>query len=72
MPHKFNVHRRAHIPKQKHRVTNWAAYNERHCQVADVKTSGWVAVMLNIEPLSRIRGVRFPPKSADADRQMAS
>jgi len=28
MPHKFNADRRAKIPKQKHRVTNWAEYNE--------------------------------------------
>ena len=28
MPHKFNADRRDKIPKQKHRVTNWAEYNE--------------------------------------------
>ena len=28
MPHKFNTDRRVKIPKQKHRVTNWANYNE--------------------------------------------
>ena len=28
MPHKFHANRRDKIPKQKHRVTNWAAYNE--------------------------------------------
>ncbi len=28
MPHKFNADRRDHIPKQKHRVTNWSDYNE--------------------------------------------
>ena len=28
MPHKFNTDRRDKIPKQKHRVTNWAEYNE--------------------------------------------
>jgi hypothetical protein len=28
MPHKFNANRRAKIPKQKQRVTNWAEYNE--------------------------------------------
>ncbi|KKN02199.1 hypothetical protein LCGC14_1120220, partial [marine sediment metagenome] len=27
MPHKFNAFRRDKIPKQKHRVTNWAEYN---------------------------------------------
>lgn len=28
MPYKFNADRREKIPKQKYRVTNWAAYNE--------------------------------------------
>ncbi|MGB7269341.1 MAG: IS5 family transposase [Albidovulum sp.] len=28
MPHKFNADRRAKIPKQKQRVTNWSEYNE--------------------------------------------
>ena len=28
MPHTFNATRRAKIPKQKHRVTNWAEYSE--------------------------------------------
>lgn len=28
MPHKFNAARRHKIARQKHRVTNWAAYNE--------------------------------------------
>jgi hypothetical protein len=28
MPHKFNADRRDKIPKQKHRVTNWAEFNE--------------------------------------------
>ncbi len=28
MAHKFNAARRAKIPKQKHRVINWAEYNE--------------------------------------------
>lgn len=28
MPHKFNADRRDKIPKQKHRVINWAEYNE--------------------------------------------
>jgi len=28
MQQKFNASRRAKIPKQKHRVTNWADYNE--------------------------------------------
>ncbi len=28
MPHKFNATRRAKIPRQKHRMTNWADYNE--------------------------------------------
>ena len=28
MPHKFNADRRDKIRKQRHRVTNWAEYNE--------------------------------------------
>ncbi len=33
MPHNFNADRRDKIPKQKHRVTNWAEYNESlHCR----------------------------------------
>ena len=28
MPHKFKADRRDKIPKQRHRVTNWAEYNE--------------------------------------------
>lgn len=28
MPYKFNADRRDKIPKQRHRVTNWAEYNE--------------------------------------------
>ncbi|GLT11980.1 IS5 family transposase [Sulfitobacter porphyrae] len=28
MPHNFNANRRDKIPKQRHRVTNWAEYNE--------------------------------------------
>ena len=28
MPHKFNADRRDKITKQKHRLTNWAEYNE--------------------------------------------
>ena len=28
MPYKFNADRRDKITKQKHRVTNWSAYNE--------------------------------------------
>ena len=28
MPHKFNADRREKFPKQQHRVTNWAEYNE--------------------------------------------
>ncbi|MFA3921066.1 IS5 family transposase [Ruegeria hyattellae] len=36
MPHKFNASRRAKIPKQKHRVTNWAEYNEGLRQRGDL------------------------------------
>ncbi|MEO9779648.1 MAG: hypothetical protein ABJH07_23700 [Sedimentitalea sp.] len=30
MSHKFSADLRDKIPKQKHRVTNWAKYNESH------------------------------------------
>lgn len=33
MPHKFTAERRDKIPKQRHRVTNWAEYNEGDRQV---------------------------------------
>jgi len=36
MPHKFNADRRGKIPKQKHRVTNWAEYNESLRQRGDL------------------------------------
>ena len=34
MPHKFNAFRRDKIPKQKHRVTNWAEYVDFHAEVS--------------------------------------
>ena len=36
MPHKLNADRRAKIPRQKHRVTNWAVYNESLRQRGDL------------------------------------
>ena len=36
MPHKFNSDRRDKIPKQRHRVTNWAEYNEGLRQRGDL------------------------------------
>ena len=33
MPHKFNAVRRHKFPKKRYRVTNWAEYTERYCQV---------------------------------------
>mgnify|MGYP002700252977 CR=1 FL=1 len=36
MPHKFNAPRRDKLPKQKHRVTNWAEYNQGLRQRSDL------------------------------------
>jgi hypothetical protein len=41
MPHKFNANRRAKIPKHKHRVTNWAEYNEGLRQRGDLTV--WIS-----------------------------
>ena len=41
MPHKFNAARRDKIPKQKHRVTNWAEYNEGLKQRGDLTV--WIS-----------------------------
>ncbi len=41
MPHKFNTDRRGKIPKQKHRVTNWAEYNESLRQRGDLTV--WIS-----------------------------
>lgn len=41
MPHKFNANCRAKIPKQKHRVTNWAEYNEGLRQRGDLTV--WIS-----------------------------
>lgn len=41
MPHKFNADHRDKIPKQKHRVTNWAEYNEGLRQRGDLTV--WVS-----------------------------
>lgn len=51
MPHKINAGRRDKIPKQKHRVTNWAEYNEslrRRCDltvwISDDALALWAAL----------------------------
>jgi hypothetical protein len=36
MPHKFNGDRRDKVPKQKHRLTNWAEYNENLLRRGDL------------------------------------
>lgn len=41
MPHKFNADRREKIPKQKHRVTNWAEYNEAFRRRGDLTV--WIS-----------------------------
>ena len=46
MPHKFNADRRDKIPKQKHRVTNWAEYN------ASLRRRGDLTVWVSEEALT--------------------
>jgi hypothetical protein len=41
MPHNFNADRRDKIPRQKHRVTNWAMYNESLRQRGDLTV--WIS-----------------------------
>ena len=41
MPHKFNAEHRDKIPKQKHRITNWAKYNESLRQRGDLTV--WIS-----------------------------
>jgi hypothetical protein len=50
MPHKFNADHRNKIPKRKHRLTNWAEYNEslrRRCDltvwISDDALALWAA-----------------------------
>ena len=47
MPHKHNEYRRHKIPKQKFKVTNWAAYNE------SLRRSGDLTVWISDEALSQ-------------------
>ena len=57
MPHKFNAARRDKIPKQKHRVTNLAKYNEGLRQRGDLTV--WIsedALALWAAPRRKTRG----------------
>ena len=57
MPHKFNADHRDKIPKQKHRVTNWSAYNEGLRQRGDLTV--WIskeALVLWSAPRRSTRG----------------
>lgn len=57
MPHKFNAGRRDNIPKQKHRVTNWAEYNEGLRRRGDLTV--WIsedALVLWVAPRRTTRG----------------
>lgn len=47
MPYKFDAARRDKIPKQKHRVTNWSAYNE------GLRQRGNITVWINEEAVER-------------------
>ncbi len=56
MPHKFNANRRDKIPKQKHRVTNWADYNEGLRQRGDLTV--WISEdALALRPKKKVLGV---------------
>ena len=46
MPFKTNAARRHHIPKQKHRVTNWAAYD------AGLRARGSLTVWFSAEAVA--------------------
>ena len=46
MPFKTNADRRHHIPKQKHRVTNWAAYD------AGLRARGSLTVWFSAEAVA--------------------
>lgn len=66
MPHKLNAARRDKIPKQKHRVTNWAEYSkglrQRHLELysADLMRRG--------ESLRMIWLIYIDPLTLDAWR----
>src|ERR671939_118189 len=46
MPFKANADRRHHIPKQRHRVTNWAAYD------AGLRARGFLTVWFTTEAIA--------------------
>lgn len=46
MPHKFNANRRDKISKQKHRVTNWAEYNEGLRRRGDLTV--WIDILTSV------------------------
>ncbi len=54
LPFKLNQHRRHHIPKQKHKVTNWRAYD------ASLRQRGRLTVWFTDEA---IEGWRAPPRT---------
>ena len=52
MPHMFNAGRRGKIPKQRHRVTNWAKYNEGLRRRGDL--TAWISEdVLDLWPVPR-------------------
>jgi hypothetical protein len=46
MPHKFNADHRNKIPKQKHRLTNWAEYNESRWRRCDLTV--WISGIVKL------------------------
>src|SRR5919107_4965426 len=49
MPFKANVSRRHHIPKQRHRIRNWAAYD------AGLRARGSLTVWFTVDAVERWR-----------------
>jgi hypothetical protein len=53
LPFKLNQHRRHHIPKQKHRVTNWREYD------ASLRRRGSMTELEQLNATSRTWGPDF-------------
>ncbi|MEO9778941.1 MAG: transposase [Sedimentitalea sp.] len=64
MPHKFNATRRVKIPKQKHRVTNWAEYNESLRRYGDLTV--WMSdAVLGLWSAARLTTLGEQPRYSD-------
>jgi hypothetical protein len=58
VPFKLNQDRRHHIPKQKHRVTNWPAYDAALRSRTDPRRASEVAIA--VEVLNRVLALGRP------------